>query len=76
MNFEQFVTKNVSFQKLQFLYYFISTIDVRKRGKNFERILDGISMETRGGELVAIMATKRKFAVFLENTINLLQSNK
>ena len=76
MNFEQFVTKNVSIQKLQCLYYFISTIDVRKRGKNFERILDGISMETRGGELVAIMATKRKFAVFLENTINLLQSNK
>ena len=74
MNF--FSCKDVSFQKLQSLYYFIPSLDVRKRGKKFERILDGISMETRGGELVAIMATKRKFAVFLENTINLLQSNK
>ena len=31
-----------------------------KRGKNSERILDSITMEARGGELVAILATKRK----------------
>lgn len=31
-----------------------------KIGTKYERRLDGISMETRGGELVAIMATKRK----------------
>ena len=43
-------------------------LDVRKKVyRNFsccsevrQRVLDGISMETRGGELVAIMATKRK----------------
>lgn len=36
------------------------SLDVRREYKKFERILDGISMETRGGELVAIMSTKRK----------------
>lgn len=43
------------------------SLDVRKKEyRNFccsevrQRVLDGISMETRGGELVAIMATKRK----------------
>ena len=29
--------------------------------KGFDRILDGITMETRGGDLTAIMATKRKY---------------
>lgn len=37
--------------------------DVRRKGNKFDRILDGITMETRGGDLLAIMATKRKFFV-------------
>lgn len=32
-----------------------------KAGKKSERILDSITMEARGGELVAILATKRKY---------------
>ena len=32
----------------------------RSKGNKFDRILDGITMETRGGDLLAIMATKRK----------------
>jgi hypothetical protein len=34
--------------------------DERRKGSKFERILDGITMEARGGELVAVMATKRE----------------
>ena len=34
--------------------------DVKSKGNKYERILDGITMETRGGDLTAIMATKRK----------------
>lgn len=30
------------------------------KSKKYDRILDGISLETRGGDLMAIMATKRK----------------
>ena len=37
------------------------TFDARRsKGNKFDRILDGITMETRGGDLLAIMATKRK----------------
>ena len=36
------------------------SFDLRRKGNKFERILDGITMETRGGDLLAIMATKRK----------------
>merc|ERR1712223_535404 len=35
------------------------SFDLRRKGNKFERILDGITMETRGGDLLAIMATKR-----------------
>ena len=34
--------------------------DVKGKGNKSQRILDGITMETRGGDLTAIMATKRK----------------
>ena len=34
--------------------------DVKSKGNKYQRILDGITMETRGGDLTAIMATKRK----------------
>ena len=43
------------------------SLDVRREYKKFERILDGISMETRGGELVAIMSTKRKLRLIFSS---------
>ena len=43
--------------------------DAKRSGNKYERILDGITMETRGGDLTAIMATKRKFRYFLSKRI-------
>ena len=36
------------------------SFDARRKGNQYDRILDGITLETRGGDLLAIMATRRK----------------
>lgn len=39
------------------------SFDVR-RGRKYDRLLDGVTFEARGGEILAIMATKGKMDYF------------
>lgn len=44
--------------------------DEKRKGNKYDRVLDSISMEARGGELVAIMATKREEGTALCNILS------
>lgn len=39
------------------------SFDVR-RGRKYDRLLDGVTFEVRGGEILAVMATKGKTFLF------------